>query len=143
MKGSSHESFESHVETKMGSERSFGFIVGGIFLAVALWPVMHAAMPRLWALAIGLPLVALAAFRPGLLAPLNKVWFEIGLALGRLVSPIVLGIIYYLWITPIAFILRLSGKKFLALDFDAKAKSYWIIRQPAKVDAAARLRRPY
>ena len=143
MKGSSHESFESHVETNMGSERSFGFIVGGILLVIALWPLMYGNGPRLWAFIHALPLIALAAVRPALLVPLNKLWFKLGILLGRIISPIVLGIIYYLWITPIAFILRLSGKKFLALDFDPNAKSYWIIRQPAKIDAAARLRRPY
>jgi hypothetical protein len=99
--------------------------------------------PRLWALIPAVPLVVLAAVYPAALAPLNKLWFKLGLLLGRIISPIVLGIIYYVWITPIALIMRLSGKKFLALDFDPDAKSYWIIRQPAKVDAAARLRRPY
>jgi hypothetical protein len=143
MKGNSHESFESHVETKMGSERSFGFIVGGILLVIALWPLMYGESPRLWALIPALPLVALAAVYPALLAPLNKLWFKLGLLLGRIISPIMLGIIYFLWITPIALIMRLSGKKFLALGFDPEANSYWIIRPPAKVDAAKRLRRPY
>lgn len=143
MKGNSHESFESHVETKMGSERSFGFVVGGILLVIALWPLMGGEGPRLWALIPALPLIALAAIRPALLAPLNKLWFKLGLLLGRIANPIVLGIVYYLWITPIALIMRLMGKKFLALGFDPEAKSYWIIREPAKVEASVRLRRPY
>lgn len=143
MKGNSHESFESHVETKMGSERSFGFVVGGILLVIALWPLMGGEGPRLWALIPALPLIALAAIRPALLAPLNKLWFKLGLILGRIVSPIVLGVVYYLWITPIALAMRLFGKKFLALGFDPGAKSYWIDREPAKVEASVRLRRPY
>lgn len=143
MKGNSHESFESHLSTKMGSERSFGFVVGGILLVIALWPLLSGEGPRLWALIPALPLIALAAIRPALLAPLNKLWFKLGLLLGRIVSPIVLGIVYYLWITPFAVVMRLMGKKLLALDFEPEAKSYWIIRQPAKADAATRLRRPY
>jgi hypothetical protein len=143
MKGNSHESFESHVETKMGSERSFGYVVGGILLVIALWPLMSGEGPRLWALVPALSLIALAAIRPSLLAPLNKLWFRLGLILGRIVSPIVLGIVYYLWITPIALVMRLTGKKFLALGFEPEAKSYWIVREPAKADAATRLRRPY
>ncbi len=143
MKGNSHESFESHVPDKMGSERSFGFVVGGILLLIAIWP-LHAGHAPYWlVLAPAVALIALAAIRPALLAPLNKLWFKLGMLMGRIISPIVLGIVYYLWITPIALILRLTGKKFLALGFDPDAKSYWIIREPAKIDAAARLRRPY
>lgn len=143
MKGNSHESFESHLPTAMGSERSFGYVVGGVLLVIALWPLYAGEGPRLWALIPALPLIALAAIRPALLAPLNKLWFKFGLLLGRIISPIVLGIVYFLWITPIALVMRLAGKKFLMLGFEPQAKSYWINRQPAKIDAAARMRRPY
>jgi hypothetical protein len=143
MKGNSHESFESVVPEKMGSERSFGYVVGGIFLLIALWPLHASLAPHWWALIPALPLIALAAIRPVLLAPVNKLWFKLGLLIGRVVSPIVLGIVYFLWITPFALVMRLMGKKLLALDFDPEAKSYWIIREPAKVEASVRLRRPY
>ena len=143
MKGNSHESFESHLPTKMGSERSFGFVVGGILLMIALWPLHAGHEPYWWVLAPAVPLIILAAIRPALLAPLNKLWFRLGILLGRIVSPIVLGIVYFLWITPIALIMRMFGKKFLTLGFEPDAKSYWIIRGPAKVEAAVRLRRPY
>jgi hypothetical protein len=143
MKGNSHESFESHVPTKMGSERSFGFVVGGILLVIALWPLHAGHAPHWWALVPALPLVALAALQPSLLAPLNKRWFKLGLLIGRVVSPIVLGIVYFLWITPFALVMRVMGKKLLALGFEPAAKSYWIIREPAKVEASVRLRRPY
>jgi len=143
MKGNSHESFESHLPTEMGSERSFGYVVGGVLLAIALWPLHAGEGPHLWALIPALPLIALATIRPALLAPLNKLWFKLGILLGRIISPIVLGIVYYLWITPIALVMRLAGKKFLALGFEPEAKSYWIIRQPVKIAADARMRRPY
>ena len=143
MKGNSHESFESVLPEKIGSERSFGYTVGGIFAVLALIWSYTGHYPFWWALIPAVPLITLAAIRPSLLAPLNKAWFKLGILLGTVISPIVLGIIYYLWITPIAFLMRLSGKKFLALGFDPKAKSYWIIREPAKVEASVRLRRPY
>jgi hypothetical protein len=143
MKGNSHETFESSTPLQMGSERSFGFVVGGILLVIALWPVVRADTPHLWALIPGLPLVVLAAFRPALLAPLNRLWFGLGLLLGRIVSPVVLGIVYFAWITPFALVLRLMKKKLLDLAFDPQASSYWIARSPARIDAAARLRRPY
>ena len=143
MKGNSHESFESHTPEKIGSERSFGFVVGGILLLIALWPLHAGHAPYWFVLAPALPLIALAAIQPALLAPLNRLWFKFGLLLGRIVSPIVLGIVYFLWITPIALVMRAFGKKFLALNFESDAKSYWINREPAKVEARVRLRRPY
>jgi saxitoxin biosynthesis operon SxtJ-like protein len=143
MKGNSHESFESHVPEKMGSERSFGYVVGGILLVIALWPLHAGNAPHWWALVPAVPLLALAAIKPSLLAPLNKLWFKLGILMGRIISPIVLGIVYFLWITPIALVMRMAGKKFLALDFESRAKSYWIIREPAKAEASVRLRRPY
>jgi hypothetical protein len=143
MKGNSHESFESVVPDKMGSERSFGFTVGGILLAIALWPLHAGNALHWWALMPALPLLVMAALQPSLLAPLNKLWFKLGLLLGRVISPVVLGIVYFLWITPFAVVMRWMGKKLLALDFDPQAKSYWLIREPAKAEASVRMRRPY
>jgi hypothetical protein len=143
MKGNSHESFESHVPEKISSERSFGYTVGGIFAALSLIWAYTGHYPYWWALIPAVPLISLAAIRPALLGPLNKLWFKLGMVLGSIISPIVLGIIYFLWITPIALIMRAAGKKFLALDFEPDAKSYWINREPAKVEAKVRLRRPY
>ncbi|HET7681215.1 MAG TPA: SxtJ family membrane protein [Xanthobacteraceae bacterium] len=143
MKGNSHESFESTLPEKMGSERSFGFTVGGILLLIALWPLHASEHPHWWVLFPAVLLIMIAAFDPDLLVPLNKLWFKLGILLGRIVSPIVLGIIYFGFITPYAYVMRLMGKKLLLLDFDPQAKSYWIIREPAKIDAAARMRRPY
>ena len=143
MKGNSHERFESVLPEKISSERSFGYTVGGIFAVLSLIWAYTGHFPFWWPLIPAVPLITLAAVRPSLLGPLNKLWFKLGILLGTVISPIVLGIIYFLWITPIAFLMRSMGKKFLALDFQPEAKSYWIIREPAKADAAVRMRRPY
>ncbi|MEX0752585.1 MAG: SxtJ family membrane protein [Xanthobacteraceae bacterium] len=142
MKGNSHESFEGHVSVQVSSERSFGWVVGGVLLLIALWPLLHGNGPRLWALIPALLLIGSAILRPEILRPLNKLWFRLGLLLGRVISPIVLGIVYYFWITPFAVVMRLFNKRFLALKFEPDAKSYWIIREPADPDPA-RMRRPY
>jgi hypothetical protein len=142
MKGKSHESLEAHVEIKTGSDRSFGWVVGGVLSLIGLWPVLYGNGPRLWVLIPGLLLIGFAVLRPDLLRPLNTLWFRIGLLLGRIVSPIVLGIVYYFWITPFALVFRLFNKRFLALAFEPDAESYWIIRAPADRDPA-RMRRPY
>lgn len=143
MKGNSHESFESVLPEKTASERSFGYTVGGIFAALSLIWAYTGHFPFWWALIPAVPLIALAAIQPTLLAPINKLWFKLGMLLGMVISPIVLGLVYYAFITPYAVILRLMGKKMLDLDFDPNAKSYWIMREPAKAEAAVRMRKPY
>lgn len=115
MKGNTHESFEAHVAVRGGSERSFGWVVGSVLLLIALWPLLHADGPRLWALVPALLLIGFALIYPAALRSLNQLWFRLGLLLGRIVSPIVLGVIYFLWITPFAIALRLMKKKLLAL----------------------------
>jgi hypothetical protein len=139
---SNHESLEGFARQKTGSNRSFGFVVGGVFLLLALWPLVHMQAPRWWALVPALPLLTLAAINPALLQKPNELWQKLGLVLGKIVNPIVMGVIFYLWITPIAFILRLMKKRFLALQFEPEAASYWIVRAPREPDPA-RLRRPY
>ncbi len=142
MKGNSHESFEGHARQKTGSNRSFGFVLGGAFSLIALWPLFHGEMQRYWALVLAVPLLTLAVFRPDALQKPNEWWAKLGLLLGRIVSPIVMGVIFYLWITPIALILRLLKKPLLSIELEPDAESYWIVRPPADPDPA-RLRRPY
>jgi len=142
MSKSSHESFQGYARPKSSSNRSFGFVVGGIFLFLALWPLVHAQSPRWWALIPAVPLLALAVIKPALLQKPNDAWQKLGLLLGKIISPIVMGVIFYLWITPMALILRLMKKRFLTLQFEPEAASYWIARAPREPDPA-RLRRPY
>jgi hypothetical protein len=142
MSKSSHENFAGFARRKTSSNRSFGVVVGGVFLLLALWPLVHAQPPRWWALIPALPLLTLAAINPALLQKPNEWWQQLGLLLGKIVSPIIMGAIYYLWITPIALILRLMKKRFLFLQFEPDAVSYWIVRSPREPDPA-RLRRPY
>ena len=122
MKGNSHESFESHCRTRSASERSFGYTVGGIFAALALIWAYTGHFPFWWPLIPAVPLIALAAIRPSLLGPLNKLWFKLGILLGSIISPIVLGIIYFLWITPIALLMRAGGQEVSRARFRARGE---------------------
>jgi hypothetical protein len=142
MKSSSHESFVGYARQKTSSNRSFGLVLGGVFSVIALWPLWHSEAPRYWLLAPALLLIALAGIRPDVLQKPNAWWARLGQLLGRIVSPIVMGVIFYLWITPFALILRLMKKPLLSLKLEPDAKSYWIVRPAADPDPA-RLRRPY
>jgi hypothetical protein len=117
-------------DVKLGSDRSFGIVFAVVFLIIAAWPLLYDEGIRLWATAVAVTFLAVALIVPGWLQPLNKVWFRFGLLLHRIVSPIILGLIFFITITPIAIIMKLFRKVPLPLQFDIEAKSYWIERDP-------------
>jgi hypothetical protein len=131
---SSHESFEREEEVEGPSPRAFGFTFAVVFGLLALAPLVFAGRPRWWALAVALAFAAVARLRPALLAPLNRLWLRLGLLLHAIVSPVVLGIIFFLVLTPTAWLVRMLGKDLLRLAFDREAASYWIERHPRGPD---------
>ncbi len=125
-----HESLNREHAANRGSARAFGFVFAGFFLFVALWPLVAGGPLRLWALAAAAVFLALALLRPALLEPLNQLWLKFGLLLHRIVSPIVLGILFYLAVAPTGLLMRALGKDPLRLRFDRASSSYWIERSP-------------
>lgn len=125
-----HESRRRAADVTLGSDRAFGIVFTVVFAVIALWPLIGGAVPRLWALGVAAVFLAVALIRPGTLHPLNLVWFRFGMLLHRLVSPLILGLIFYLSVTPVALIMRVLGKDPLGLKFDREARSYWLDRDP-------------
>lgn len=117
-------------EVRRSSDRSFGVVFAAAFLVIALFPLVRGGEPRLWALAVAAAFLGAALIRPALLAPLNRLWFRFGLLLGRVTNPLIMGLVFFLVITPMAVIMRLRGKDPLRLRPDREAKSYWIERVP-------------
>ena len=110
---------------KIGSNRSFGIVFFIVFLLIALYPLLNSKDVRIWSLIIALIFLVLGLFNSNILSPLNKIWFKFGILLGKIVSPLIMAIIFFLVVTPIAFIMRIIGKDLLNLKFNNK-KSYWI-----------------
>jgi hypothetical protein len=125
-----HERLSGHDVIKGSSDRSFGIVFAAVFTIIGLWPLLDGEGVRWWSLAIALGFAAVATARPGLLAPLNRLWFKFGLLLNSIVSPLVMGLLFYLIITPFALFMRLTGKDLLHLKRDPEARSYWILREP-------------
>jgi hypothetical protein len=125
-----HENLARGEPVHGSSDRSFGIVFGVVFLVVALWPLLSSGGVRIWATIASAAFFLVAFAVPGLLAPLNRVWIRFGLLLHKIVSPIVLGILFYLFVTPMGLIMRLMGKDFLRLRFEPSARSYWIERNP-------------
>jgi hypothetical protein len=120
----------SHRRTEIGSNRAFGIVFAVVFAIITLWPLLSGRAPRLWAAVIAGIFLAAALFAPKILSPLNRAWFRLGLALHRVVNPVVMAVIYYGTVVPIGLILRLRGKDPLRLKRDADATTYWISRDP-------------
>jgi hypothetical protein len=125
-----HESFSREEALTPSSNRSFGLVMAGAFVLIAMVPWFFGGIFRLWALAIGAAFLVPALVAPGILAPLNRAWLRFGLFLHRIVSPLVLGIMFFLVITPMALIIRMLGKDLLRLRWDKPAPTYWIERTP-------------
>ena len=120
--------FESHVEINMGSEKSFGIVFAIVFFLIGLYPLLHGQNVRLWALIVALILLVLAFLAPKTLSIPNKLWFKLGMALGAVVAPVVMALVYFITVVPTGLLIRLSGKDLLREKLDRSANSYWIER---------------
>ena len=118
---------------RMGSDRSFGVVFFGLFLLIALWPLTGDGQMRLWAMLIAVTILGIALIKPRVLKPLNMLWFKVGLILGRIVTPIVLGILFFGAVLPTGLALRLFGKDPRSRAIDQNARSYWISVKPGSV----------
>ena len=118
-------------DIKISSNRSFGIVFFIIFFLIALYPLLSDQEIRLWALIISAIFLILGLLKSKLLTPLNKLWFRFGIFLGKIISPIIMGIIFFLVVTPIGIIMRLLGKDLLNLKYN-KEKSYWIEKDGPK-----------
>ena len=118
-------------DIKISSNRSFGIVFFVVFLLIAFYPLTYGGEIRIWSLIISIIFVILGLLNSKILAPLNKIWFKFGILLGRIVSPLIMGIIFFLVVTPIGFIMRLLGKDVLNLKIN-KNKSYWIEKNGPK-----------
>jgi Saxitoxin biosynthesis operon protein SxtJ len=125
-----HESYHRTEEVVGSSNRSFGLVFSVVFAIIALLPLFHGGAVRLWSLGVTAAFAALAFAAPQVLAPLNRLWFKLGLLLHKIVNPIVLGLMFYVAVTPTGLIMRLLGKDLLRLKRDPAAASYWIERTP-------------
>ena len=118
-------------DIKISSNRSFGVVFFIVFLLIALYPLLNNNEVRLWSLIISVLFLILGILNSKILSPLNKVWFKFGLLLGKIISPIIMGVIFFLVVTPIGFIMKLLGKDLINLKFNNE-KSYWIEKSGPK-----------
>ena len=118
-------------EIKISSNRSFGIVFFIVFLLIALYPLLKDNDLRIWSLVISFIFLVLGLINSKVLTPLNRLWFKFGLLLGRFISPLIMGIIFFVVVTPIGIIMRLLKKDLLNLKY-TKKESYWIDKSGPK-----------
>jgi len=118
-------------EIKISSNRSFGIVFFIVFLLIALYPLLKGNDLRIWSLVISFIFLALGSINSKILTPLNRLWFKFGLLLGRFISPLIMGIIFFIVVTPTGIIMRLFKKDLLNLKYNKK-ESYWINKSGPK-----------
>ena len=119
-------------EIKLGSNRSFGIVFFIVFVLIAIYPLVNQGEVRIWSLIISFLFLILGLLNSKILTPLNKLWFRFGLFLGKIISPIIMGVIFFLVVTPIGLLMRLFGKDVLNLKLNKKKSSYWIEKDGPK-----------
>jgi hypothetical protein len=119
-----------------GSPRAFGVVFAVVFSIIGAWPLLTSAPARVWSFGVAAAFLVLALAVPWTLAPLNRLWIGFGALLGRIISPIMLFLVYCIAVVPTGLIMRLTGKDPLHRRFDRDAGSYWVHRvPPGKPDA--------
>ena len=118
----------SKTKIKISSNRSFGLVFFIVFLIISLWPLIHGEPIRIWSIIVSLIFLILGLINSKFLSPLNRLWFKFGIILGAIVAPIVMGVVFFLVVTPIGFTMRIIGKDLLGKKYDKKKETYWIKR---------------
>ena len=118
-------------EIKISSNRSFGIVFFIVFLLISLYPLLKGNDLRIWSLVISFIFLTLGLLNSKILTPLNRLWFKFGLLLGRFISPLIMGIIFFVIVTPIGIIMRLLKKDLLNLKYNKK-QTYWIDKSGPK-----------
>ena len=111
------------------SNKSFGIVFFIVFLIISLYPLVNQDEIRSWALVISLIFLILGLMNSNLLTPLNKAWIKFGFLLGNIISPVVLGIIFFLIVLPTGLFMSILRKNYLGLKYEKDLESYWIKKE--------------
>jgi hypothetical protein len=114
-----------NIKKNLPSNRSFGIVFFLFFLILTLYPLTNGMETRKWSLIISLIFLILGLINSQILTPLNKLWFKFGIFLGKIISPLIMGIIFFLVVTPIGLLMRMLGKDILSLKYNNN-QSYWV-----------------
>ena len=116
---------------KINSNKNFGIVFFIFFLIIAIYPLLNNGGVRYWSLVLSLIFLILGIINSNILTPFNHAWFKFGIFLGKIVSPLIMGVIFFIIVTPIAITMRVLRKDLLRLKFN-NSNSYWIKKNETK-----------
>ena len=111
------------------SNRSFGVVFFIVFLIIGIYPILNQAEIRIWSIVVAIIFLVLGLLNSNLLRPLNKFWIKFGILLGNVISPIILGVIFFLVVLPTGLLMKIFKKNYLGLKYDTNLKTYWIKKE--------------
>jgi hypothetical protein len=138
MNQSTHENFNRDEASSSGSDRTFGLVMAGALVLLALINGWHHGRLWPWELTLAALFLSAAWLRPALLNPLNRLWMKLGLSLHKIVNPIVMGLLFYGTIWPTGLLMRMRGRDLLRLKREPDADTYWIARPPGPLPETMR-----
>ncbi len=106
---------------------TFGILFFSFFLIIGLYPLKSVGVIRIWSVILSLIFLIITIIRPNLLTFLNRLWIQFGIFLGKVISPIVMGFVFFFVVTPIGVLVRILKKDVMGLK--RGASSYWINRE--------------
>ena len=112
-------------DVKLPSNRNFGVVFCIVFMIISLWPLLSQNEIRIWSLVVSIIFLLLGLINSTLLKPLNKLWFKFGILLGNIISPIIMGIIFFFVVTPTGLLMKIFKKDPLNLKKN-NSNTYWI-----------------
>jgi hypothetical protein len=127
---SAHEELNREEEIIGSSNRSFGLVFTVVFLIIGLIPLIGSGSVRIWSLGLAALFLLASFIKPGILQPLNNLWTRFGLLLSKVMNPIILGLLFFLVVTPVGILMRIFSGNPMKPKFDPTAQSYWIKRDP-------------
>ena len=119
-------------EINKSSNKSFGLVFFLVFILIGIYPILNQGNIRVWSIIIAVVFLILGLSNSRILTPLNRIWFKFGIFLGKMISPIIMGVIFFLVVTPIGLIMKILGKDLLNIKYNKKKKSYWIEKNDPK-----------
>jgi hypothetical protein len=118
-----------YIKDKIPTNKNFGLVFCFVFFLIFIEPILRDDNLRYWSLVVSIVFLILGLINAKILTPLNKMWYKFGIFLGKFVSPVVMGLVFFLVVTPTALILKVLGKDILNIKKNKKdTKSYWIKR---------------
>ena len=110
------------------NNKGFGLLFFTVFLLIGLWPLIKGDSPRILFFFIALAFLILGLMNAKILSPLNRLWIKFGELLGKIIAPVVMAFIYFIILTPLSFLIRITGKDLLKVKYSNKVNTYWIKR---------------